>query len=173
MDHLIGARGTRFLPRTYHHSHRVQMQHQLRLRIVLEKPPAGVDFGLQKGGGSDYETIQKQKSKAKDLSFEFTVAVKDDSKGSFPSLVGPFVQGPPGRRFVYIDIGTYAGQTDTVWSRRLKVPLSGITWDMVERSSKGSKALLETRVPGTGEDGGPSCGTVKPFDGWRLQRPPR
>jgi hypothetical protein len=28
------------------------------------------------------------------------------------------VQGPPGQRFVYIGIGTYAGQTGTPWSRR-------------------------------------------------------
>jgi hypothetical protein len=30
---------------------------QVTLRIVLERPPAGVDFAVQKGRGAAYETI--------------------------------------------------------------------------------------------------------------------
>lgn len=146
------------------------MERELTLRIVLEKPPAGVDFGLQKGRGSDYETIQKQRSKGEDLYFEFTVRVKADRKDATPNFLGPYVQGPTGERFIYIDIGTYAGQTETFWSRRLKIPLRGIAWDMIERVSPDAKSLLETRVPGTGKDGGPSCATVKPFPGWKVAR---
>ena len=146
------------------------MESELTLRIVLEKPPAGVDFGLQKGRGSDYETIQKQRSKAKDLDFEFTVGVKARSKDDMPVFVGSLVQGPPGERFIYIDIGTCAGQADSCWSRRLKIPLSSVTWDMFDRVLANSEAVLETRVPGTGKDGGPTCATVKPFEGWKLAR---
>ena len=149
------------------------MERQLNFRIVLEKPPADVDFGLQKGRGSGYETIQKQRSKAKDLYFEFTVGVKDARKDALPTLLGPLVQGPPDQRFIYIDIGTYAGQSDSCWSRRLKVPLRGITWEMADRALADSESVLETRVPGTGRDGGPTCATVKPFDGWTLGRATR
>ena len=116
------------------------MERELVLRIVLEKPPAGVDFGLQKGQGRDYETVQKQRSTAKDLSFDFTVGVKASRKGAAPTFVGPFAQGPPAERFVYIDIGSCAGQTGTPWSRRLKIPLRGITWDMIDGSG-----VLEAR----------------------------
>jgi hypothetical protein len=112
-----------------------------------------------------------QRSRAGDLSFEFTLEAKGDGTDGMPALRGPFVQGPIGARFVYIDIGTYAGQPDTCWSRRLKIPLSGITWDMIGRSSAGSPAVLEARVPGTGKDGGPSCGSVKPFTGWKVRSP--
>jgi Family of unknown function (DUF5990) len=108
----------------------MNMERELALRIVLVKPPAGVDFGLQKGRGSAYETIQKQRSQTKDLCFEFTVRVKAGSKAAMPTFLGPLVQGPPGERFVYIDIGTYAGQTDSRWSRRLKIPLRDITWGL-------------------------------------------
>ena len=146
------------------------MESELTLRIVLEKPPADVDFGLQKGRGSDYETIQKQRSKAKALQFEFTVGLKPGQKDALPTFHGPLVQGPPAQRFIYIDIGTCAGQTDSCWSRRLKIPLSGITWDMVDRVLADPKSVLETRVPGTGRDGGPTCATVKPFAGWKLIR---
>jgi hypothetical protein len=43
------------------------MARELTLRIIIEKPPHGVDFALQKGGGSIYETVQKQRSARRDL----------------------------------------------------------------------------------------------------------
>ncbi len=129
---------------------------ELSLRIILVRPPAGIDYALQKGRGAGYETFQKQRSKGKDLTFEFTVAVKS---GRTPSFIGPFVQGSSRDKFVYLDIGRYAGQQDTECARRLKVPLSGITADMV-RSGK----PLQATIPGTGKDGTPSCAYI-----WRKQ----
>ena len=76
-------------------------------------------------------------------------------------FAGPFVQGPPGQRFAYLDIGTYAGQSDTQWSRQLKIPLEGITAKMAACGG-----VYETRVPGTARDGGPNCASVKDFKGW-------
>jgi len=143
------------------------MEAELTLRIVVERPPAGVDFGLQKGSGGNYETVQKQRSTTAELTFEFCARVKQGKEG-VPDLLGPFIQGPPKARFVYLDIGTCAGQTNTVWSRRLKVPLGGITWDMINRVSNSSKAL-EARVDGTAKDGGPNCGTAKQFRGWKVK----
>jgi hypothetical protein len=151
------------------------MKAELVLRVVLEKPPAGVDFGLQKGRGSGYETIQKQRSQANtagvetiDLYFQFTVGVKARGNDPVPAFLGPLIQGPLTGRFVYIDTGTYAGQTDTCWSRRLKIPLSGITWELIDQLSDHSRPFLEARVPGTAKDGGPNCGTAKLLDGWKL-----
>jgi hypothetical protein len=149
------------------------MERELNLRIVLQKPPAGVDFALQKGRGHNYEIVQKQRSGARDPVFEFTVSAKPGSNGAGPNLLGPFVQGPPGARFVYIGIGAFAGQAGTCWNRRLKVPLSGIASDLVDRVAENPRAVLETHVPGTGKDGGPNCATVKPFAGWKLVQPPR
>ncbi|HET6669685.1 MAG TPA: DUF5990 family protein [Pyrinomonadaceae bacterium] len=143
------------------------MERELNLRIVLEKPPAGVDYGLQKGRGGDYETLQTQRSKGRDLHFEFTVRAKTTGKGAAPNFLGTFVQGPTAERFVYIDIGTYAGQTGTGWSRRLKIPLRGITWQMIEDVTDG-ESFLETHVAGAAKDGSPSCATPKPFLGWKL-----
>ena len=141
---------------------------ELTLRIILEAPPPGVDFGLQQGNGNDYQTVQKQRSKSGDLTFTFTVRAKQNADGA-PNFLGPFTQGPAQGRFVYLDIGAYAGQTDTQWSRRLKIPLSGISWKTVKEAADSSR-VLETRVPGTGRDGGPNCATVKPFSGWSLAR---
>jgi hypothetical protein len=90
------------------------------------------------------------------------------AKGADPNLLGPFVQGPSSARFVYLDIGAAAGQIDSSWSRRLKVPLTGITAEILSRVDKAPKLIRETHVPGTGKDGGPNCATVKPFAGWKL-----
>ena len=138
------------------------MARELILRIIIEQPPPGVDFGLQKGSGSAYEPVQTQRSQGKDLVFEFQPSIKEGVFDTMAAFAGPFVQGPPRQRFVYIDIGTYAGQADSCWSRRLKVPLEGIRAKFLRTGG-----VLETRVPGTGRDGGPACATVKDFDGWR------
>ena len=137
----------------------------VRFRIVLESPPAGIDYALQKGHGSAFETVQTQRSSGTDLRFEFTAQVRP--AGAVADFRGPFVQGPAGGRFVYIGIGQFAGQADTPFSRRLKIPLRGITADMIRRASGG--AVLEARVPGTGRDGTPACASVKEFDGWQLK----
>src|SRR5262245_15840106 len=136
---------------------RTPAERQLIFRIVLEQPPVGVDFAVQKGRGSSYETIQTQRSAGRDLQFEFAVDIGTASKGTGPDFFGPFVQGPSGGRFVYLDIGTLAGQADSCWSRRLKIPLTGLSWSTIDRASEGANPILEAHVPGTGGDGGPSC----------------
>jgi len=143
------------------------MNQELTLKIVLENPPGGVDFGLQKGSGNKYETIQIQRSGDKNLEFEFEITVKLNND-RLPNFLGAFVQGPPAQRFIYIDIGTCAGQKDTGWSRRLKIPLTGISLDTIKELSANSTKILEARVPGTGRDNGPNCATVKPFNGWFI-----
>jgi hypothetical protein len=140
------------------------------LRIILIAPPTGVDFGVQEGKGNDYTTIQKQRSKGGDLRFEFSVVVKDNREDGLPNFLGPLAQGPATGRFIYIDIGQAAGQADCRWTRRIKIPLVGITWEMIENASKDPKTVIEARLPGTGKDGGPSCATVKPIDGWKHRK---
>ena len=124
---------------------------EITLRLTLEKPTTGVDFALQQGRGRPFTTVQKQRSTGRDLKFEFPVTVKTSKNGT-PDFSGPYVQGSAGERFFYINIGTYAGQTDTPWSRRLKVPLYLLTWDAID-----SGRVLTARIPGKANDGGPSC----------------
>jgi hypothetical protein len=136
---------------------------ELTLRIILREPPAGVDFAIQTCHGSNSTITQKRHSIGKDLRFEFSITVAPAADAAPPDFRGPIVQGPKGQRFVYINIGTCAGQQDSPWTRRMKIPLTGITWDMLDRTP----AVLETRVPGTARDGSPTCAAVKPFDGWK------
>ncbi len=144
------------------------METEIRLRIVLVDPPTGVDFSVQEGKGNDYTTIQKQRSKDADLIFEVTLKAKNNRDDGSPNFLGTLAQGPATGRFIYIDIGKLASQPDSCWERRIKVPLGGITWEMIEKAFADPKLVLEARLPGTGKDGGPSCGTVKPVEGWKL-----
>lgn len=142
----------------------------ITLHVLLQKPPAGVDFAIQKGSGNNYETIQTQRSDGGDLQFSLSIQLKSDpQKTNEPRFTGPFVQGKPLAQFFYIDVGQYAGQADG-WARRIKVPLSGISWDTITELSKSSDLILTTRIPGTGKDGGPNFATVKPFEGWQVNK---
>lgn len=91
----------------------------------------------------DYETIETQRSKGQNLTFEFSIAVQQ--KNGEPNFTGPISQGPPSGRFVYVDIGKYAGQTGTDHGARMKVPLGDITWDMIESVLSSPDAYLEAR----------------------------
>ena len=144
------------------------MSQEINLHITLLKPTADVHFGIQKGSGNKYETILKQTSAAKDLQFEFTVIIKPGKNGMM-DFFGPIVQGNVGERFVYIDIGTYAAQTNSIWGRRLKIPLYTISQEDISKLLADDKIMLYTHVNGIGKDGGPNCGTVKPFEGWKIK----
>jgi hypothetical protein len=138
----------------------------LAFRIIIEKPAAGIIYGVQEGNGNSYKTFQKQLSGYDDLLFDIELPVKGNKEGGLV-LHGPFIQGPPHERFLYVDIGSYAGQENAAFSGRLKVPLPNISEEFIKEAADGG--VLVTRISGT-KGGHPNTGTVKPFDGWKLDR---
>ena len=103
-----------------------------------------------------------------DLAASFAAPFGGDDLARWAGLAHDL--GKAGERFFYIDIGSYAGQQDTQWSRRLKVPLNLITWDLIK-----SGKVLAAKIPGTGKDGGPSCAyewrkRVDPSWNWRPEK---
>ena len=139
------------------------------VRIVLVSPPVGVDYGIQKGSGSDYQTLflQRPSNPRAQIVFDVPMTVTERPDGQ-PNFGGPFVQGKPTERFLYVDIGKYAGQRNTEWARRMKVPLTSINWPLIEQAAKSGKAI-ETRIPGTAKDGSPTAAsTVKLQSAWTL-----
>ena len=143
------------------------MPEEISLKILLQNPADGTVYGLQKGKGTDYQTVQAQLGKGQDLTFDFVVQLKQP-KGSVPSLAGPFVQGPPGSRFVYIGIGSYAGQTGAPCNGRLKVPLPEA--DFQNALANDGEYCWCCTVPARTEDGKPLFATVKPFGGWAMHK---
>lgn len=129
---------------------------ELRLRITVVDPPKGVEFQLQRGR---HELEPAVRTSPASMTFELEVRVGTRPTGE-PNFLGPYVQGPPNGRFVYINSGTYAGQLDSRWSRRAKVPLTAISWTLIERARK-ANSLVETEIAGRGRDGGPRCASVR------------
>ena len=144
------------------------MESDVPIRLVLVDPSPGVDFGIQRGRGAHYETLFVQQVKHGDVTFDFSLTVTENRKGSPPNFKGPFVQGPPASRFIYIDVGGYAGQKDTRWSCRMKVPLQGITWALIRQATSKPGHKLLARIPGKGKDGGPNCATVQLLGHWEV-----
>lgn len=142
------------------------MDAEVNLRITAVKPPKGVGYALQRGKGSQWENVDYKVSAGRDLSFDVPVQVKKRPDGT-PNFLGPFAQGAPATRFVYLRVGTLAGQDDSPWERRVKIPLKGISWDMVEVAKKGQ--IVEAGYEATSSDGGPSCATRPLLDGgWKV-----
>ncbi len=131
----------------------------LRVRVVA--PPKGILFCIQ---GKSGEFLQQTRSKGEDLLFDTVARVAGVLNGKPPGLLGRSVQGPAHGRFVYICSGTYAGETNTPWARRAKVPLAEITFELVMQGIK--KGALQATISGTGRDGGPACGSVPLIRGW-------
>jgi hypothetical protein len=137
-------------------------QPALRLRIALAEPPAGVAFAMQRGRS---ELVPPVDAHANALVFEFDVSVAD-ATCSPPRFVGPYTQGPAAGRFVYVNVGTSAGQPGSPWTRRIKVPLSSISPALVAEALATPGTVLATRIRGTGRDGTPACATVPLLDPW-------
>ena len=139
---------------------------ELSLRIVVDDPVPGVWLRLQRGKG---ENVPPTSESARAIVFDFTVRTGPPLPDGAPNFLGPFTQGPPAVRFVYIRVGTSAGQPNTPLNRRAKIPLGGISAALAARALAKPGSLLEVHMPGRGKDGTPTCATVKlPAGAWRL-----
>lgn len=142
------------------------LDRELPLRVTVVEPLAGVAYRLQRGK-ADLEEPAHQEAAA--TSFDLTVRAR--AAGETLNFTGPYAQGPPTARFLYIGSGKHAGQPDSCWDRRAKVPLAGITRAQVEETLATPGAVLEARIQGTGRDGGPACATVPLLgEGWAIRK---
>ena len=137
----------------------------LRLRINVLHPVKGVALKMQRGREA---LVDPSAASAARTTFDLTVRVAGRPGGQ-PNFLGEFTQGPPASRFVYINAGKYAGQADTPWGRRAKIPLTGITRALADKARR-ADGVLAVDIEGTGRDGGPAAATVEPLGaGWRLE----
>jgi hypothetical protein len=141
------------------------MDRELPLRVTLVGPPPGVRFAVQQGKD---EYLAPVRATADEIVFELSVRVRNDRPDGAPNILGPFAQGPPTSRFLYVNSGTMAAQPESVWTRRAKLPFATITWPLLEEALAGN-AWLEARITATARDGGPACATVPLLGGgWKL-----
>lgn len=124
------------------------------LRLTIADPVPGVRYSLQKDD-MPYSPVTAGDGP---LSLDASVIVHPDGR-----MTGPFVRREgPVRRFVYIRIGTSAGDHSSPWSRRAKIDIHDIPNALLTPG-----AVLEVSLPGRAKDGSPACATVRPTQGWR------
>ena len=129
------------------------MADTVTLRLTIDDPVPGVRYSLQKDD-LPFEPISAGDGP---ISFDVPITLHVDGRMS-----GPFVRREgPQRRFIYIRVGTSAGDHNSIWSRRAKIDIHDIP-----RALLTSGAVLEVHLPGRGKDGTPACATVRPLDAW-------
>jgi hypothetical protein len=149
------------------------MEHDLPIRVTVLHPPKGVTFAMQRGKD---ELLPPSKVSAESLVFDLSVRVSQRKGGGAPNILGPYAQGKPDDRFLYVNSGTLAGQENTPWTRRAKVKTGGISWKLVEQILATPGSVLEARIDGVAKDGGPCCATVPiVHGGWTISpaKPPK
>ena len=128
------------------------------LRLTIADPVPGVRYSLQKDD-APFEPVTATDAP---LSFDVPVRLSADNR-----FLGPFVRREgPARRFVYIRIGTSAGDHASPWSRRAKIDIHDIPPALLDQARGGR--VLEVVLPGRGKDGSPTCATVRPITPWRA-----
>jgi hypothetical protein len=124
------------------------------LRLIIDDPVPGVRYSLQKGD----MPFEPRTAGDGPLAFELPITLHPDGR-----MTGPFVRREgPQRRFVYICIGTSAGDHAGAWSRRAKIDIHTLPAALLVPG-----ALLEVHLPGRARDGSPACATVRPVMEWR------
>jgi hypothetical protein len=143
----------------------------LTLRIICLDPPDLADDPRARFGGQDKSQQLTAGQSQLDGSLVFTVpiAVKGmpgegrvDTVRTAPDFAGPFVHGTPQQRFLYLSLGTKEGSTWR-WIRRIKVPLSGITRELVKAATE-KNGIVEGTVDGTRSGSVPLLG-----QGWVVK----
>ncbi|MGN6819603.1 MAG: DUF5990 family protein [Sphingomonas sp.] len=130
----------------------------LPLRIVVDQPLPGVAIALARGNGANAALIAPVHASSDALVFDLDVTVDGNTAEGGPRFLGAFVQGPPTARYVYLNVGSMAGQIGSPWQRRVKIPLSGIGWEAIEALGAGSR--LTAHIASKRHDGSPACATV-------------
>lgn len=135
-------------------------QIEIRVRLVIDNPAAGVFYSLQDKKNAPVDRHRAQAGER--LTFEFPVRV-----GPGPKFFGEQVRSEgPERRFVYIASGRQAGDLASCWDRRMKIDIHTIPRLILDKAL--AIGLIEGHVPGTGSDGGPACATIPAS--WRAGR---
>ncbi len=130
------------------------MRTELPLRIVVDNPVPGYVMALQRGATATAEMVPP----AGEGVFDFSVTIDGDLPDGRPRLLGPYVQGPPTERFVYICIH------GSGWNGRAKVPLKALDAAAIAALKPGER--LCAHYSGQGRNGLPACATVRLTQGW-------
>lgn len=136
----------------------------VHLRLTCVTPPSHTDdsgraeFGLQ----DRTHMIHRGHAHADgSVSYEIPVPVARQGATNAVRFLGPYVHGTAAAPFLYLSVKRPQAGPEP-WIRRLKIPLTGLTWDQVDATP--GLSVFAARVSGNGS------GTVPLLDGgWTRQ----
>lgn len=113
-------------------------------------------LGIQKGK----MVVDDVPANAPGATFRFAMTVKENARIGQPNLTGPYAQGTPADRFVYLCRGERDGDT---WDgfRRAKVKIGHLTWAQIDAAVQAQTPIRAT-IEMTDAKGEPIAATVKP-----------
>jgi hypothetical protein len=132
---------------------------ELPIRITVEDPIPDLALALQHGQAAKTVLVPAAGRSAEAVTFDLEVTVDGSLPDGRPRLLGPYVQGPPGARFIYLCVGQYAGQASAAWAGRVKVPLGDLDWDRIAARPRDGR--VTARIPGRSPKGGPALASVR------------
>jgi hypothetical protein len=142
----------------------------MRIRIEGRDLPgrscaAGEDFpgyrnvhvGVQRRNRRD-ELLDLQPGDAPCAVWTFDATVTMDAAG--PYVRGPYIQGGPGRRFIYLSWGTVDADATFAMFRRAKLFLADVEPDTIAAADRAGH--LVARLGLTDPEGNPVCARIRP-----------
>ena len=93
------------------------------------------------------------------MSWALDAAVTPAPDGA-ADLKGPYIQGPPGGRFIYLNWGTVDGSGQFAMFRRAKLWLNAIPAEVLSRAAE--RGVLVGRLGLTDPQGNPVCASIRP-----------
>ena len=144
----------------------------LRLKIKLVEPAPNYAYCLQRGKGAKAERLDYIEVLERDnrtVEFELAMTVRKAKDRPDPDFFGPFAQGTSGQRFFYVCVGSVQEAGDPNWSGRVKVPLVGLDWSIIERATAPGNCLF-AKYQASNDKRQPVYASVRLLgEGWTLE----
>jgi hypothetical protein len=139
----------------------------VRIRIEGRDPPGrscagsgdfpgydNIHVGVQRRN-HPHELLDLQPGDAASAVWTFEASVK-----AGPDVQGPYIQGGPGQRFIYLSWGTVGADAPFTMFRRAKLVLTDVQPDTIAAAQR--SGLLVARLGLTDAKGHPVCARVRP-----------
>ncbi len=135
---------------------------EVKIQIFCQNLPGSqfeertsVRLGIQKGT----VVIEDVAGDRQSASFIVPLTVSTNSKTGKPNFLGPFAQGTPDERFIYLCWGERHNGT---WDgfRRAKIHLSHLSYEAIDKAMESGQAI-KVVVNMTNDKGGPLCASIK------------
>jgi Family of unknown function (DUF5990) len=116
-----------------------------------------VHVGVQRRNRGD-ELLDLQPGDAPCVVWTFDATVAPGPAG--PDVRGPYVQGGPGRRFIYLSWGTVDADDTFVMFRRAKLFLADVEPDTIAAADRAGHLIARLRL--SDPEGHPVCARIRP-----------